>query len=302
MKNLIMYHNDMDGKCAAFLVRWWLVNHEETPEEIVYEPCQYEKALNWEKILEAERIWILDFSVEPEDMTRIIHESTENIVWIDHHESAIRKYQGYRWLSRDQTERGDYEIKGTRQSGISGCELTFHLLWQNRLETPRFVRLIGDRDTWSWAFDETAPFCSGLNCYDTDPWASDWSRIWGHTQDVVEKGHVVEAYRDHFEFDTIKSLGFPVKFHDHDCFAVNGRFDATRMKKVAPEAEIWITFYYAHGKWAVRLFSDTVNVKHIAEQYEYAGRRGGGHRGAAGFPCANQPFHGPSLAGLDKAN
>ena len=40
----------------------------------------------------------------------------------------------------------------------------------------------------------------------------------------------------------------------------------------------------------MNLYSDKVDVSEIAKQYEFHGKRGGGHTGAAGFECDYPPF------------
>ena len=66
------------------------------------------------KIEKDERVFIVDFSIEPEDMRELL-KITKNVVWIDHHKTTIEKYQ-------------DFEscIPGIRMTGpgISGASLT----------------------------------------------------------------------------------------------------------------------------------------------------------------------------------
>ena len=89
-----------------------------------------------------------------------------------------------------------------------------------------------------------------------------------------------------------------MEFAGHRCYAVNGGRGSEPFEAVVPEAEAWIAFRYMPGAgkrgwWTVSLYSDKIDVSEIAKQYEYNGKRGGGHRGASGFQCAYPPFLPP---------
>jgi len=40
--------------------------------------------------------------------------TTKNVTWIDHHKTAIEKYNDF-----------EYDIRGVRYDGIAGCMLTY---------------------------------------------------------------------------------------------------------------------------------------------------------------------------------
>ena len=297
----IFYHNDMDGKCSAALVRMWRRSQgDNMPEDIECIPMQYGVEFPHEKIGEDEDVYIVDFSIEPDDY-RTLREQTICVTWIDHHKTAIEKYSGEKRV-----------INGLRRVGTAACELTWEYLYPGR-KCPKFVRLIGDRDVWKWEFGEmTKYFHAGLLSRRTDPEAEVWRQLRiGYQQcssqtinRIVEKGRAVSDYKQLSEQAYIKENGFWFQMWGYKCYGVNGRFSSEPFEVVVPGADVWVTFLYnpvtnlrmdkvsaiSEGYWTVSLYSKTVDVSKIATGYLYKGKWGGGHKGAAGFQCAFPPF------------
>lgn len=107
------YHLDLDGKCAGYLVWHYacLREEDEKPENFIKINYGMEFPLN--KIEKDERVFIVDFSIEPEDMRELL-KITKNVVWIDHHKTTIEKYKDF-----------ESYIPGIRMTGpgISGASL-----------------------------------------------------------------------------------------------------------------------------------------------------------------------------------
>ena len=86
----VFYHIDNDGKCAAACVkRYYECNLSVDNNEIEYFPINYGWKFPFESIKENETVYIVDFSIEPTDMTTLL-EITSNVIWIDHQNSAKR--------------------------------------------------------------------------------------------------------------------------------------------------------------------------------------------------------------------
>ena len=109
------YHLDLDGKCAGYLVWHYacLGEEDEKPENFI--KINYGMEFPLDKIEKDERVFIVDFSIEPEDMRELL-KITKNVVWIDHHKTTIEKYKDFK----------DY-IPGIRMTGpgISGASLVW---------------------------------------------------------------------------------------------------------------------------------------------------------------------------------
>jgi len=304
----VFYHDDLDGRCAAHIIN----NYDNWPtEERDIRPINYGIEFPFDDIDVDERVYILDYSIEPEEMLRLLA-ITENIIWIDHHKTAIEKYKDF-----------PVEIQGLRQistkpddfpAPMAGCELTYRWVWWNILkkgehkqeDSPEYIRLIGDRDTWTWKYGKKAKhFCTGLQAYDTSPLASVWNSLryeHAYVNHVILEGRTIQCYKDRTQQEYIRTNGFWIDFHDYKCYAANGRFDSHPFEAVVPEADIWLTFrYMKDGYWMISLYTDKdIDVSEIAKEYKYHGKRGGGHKQAAGFECIYPPFLDQSIIDPDK--
>ena len=88
---ICFYHSDNDGKCAGYWVDkcGLLDEHGKTFFKI-----DYGIDFPFDKIHKDERVYIVDYSIPPEQMDKLL-EITPNVVWIDHHKSAIEMYKDY---------------------------------------------------------------------------------------------------------------------------------------------------------------------------------------------------------------
>ena len=107
----------MDGKCAAHMVRRQGGTHAKL------HAMDYGMQFPFDDILPKETVYIVDFSIEPDDMTRLLGR-TEWVVWIDHHKTAIDKYSEFQWKNSKGELCNAKDIKGIRDTQFSGCELT----------------------------------------------------------------------------------------------------------------------------------------------------------------------------------
>ena len=102
-----LHHNDLNGRCSGSLVE----RYSKEPGRYLAVEMDYTKEVPFNSIEPNETVYIVDFSLSPENMTKLL-EITKNVIWIDHHKTAIENLK-------------DFDLKGLREIGYSGCELTY---------------------------------------------------------------------------------------------------------------------------------------------------------------------------------
>lgn len=109
------YHVDQDGIVSGFYVRKACEQRglEFEPED--FRKINYGMKFPFHDIKQDEFVFIVDYSIEPEEMWQLLS-ITKNVFWIDHHQSTIEAYKDFKC-----------DIKGVRitGSGISGANLTW---------------------------------------------------------------------------------------------------------------------------------------------------------------------------------
>jgi len=304
------YHIDLDGKAAAFCVHSW-VGIKEVEQPVEFIPIDYGIPFPFDTIKPDEQIWIVDYSITPEEMTGLL-EITKDVTWIDHHKTAIEKYSDY-----------PHKIKGIRKDGEAGCVLTWKYIhwWTARgegkedfsscrnkdLRVPKCILLTGDRDTWTWKYgDTTKHFYSGSQLYNTDPDSSFWWDCMAHETEPLEgtgnaahrekglkfwsklllQGETVEKYKLQFYGELSRSIGYEVLFEGHNCYAVNvARISSDVFVDLMKQYDILLPHFHNGKQWTVSLYSERVDVSEIAKRYG-----GGGHKFASGFQCKELPW------------
>ena len=291
----IFYHVDADGKCAGFLVKSMVQVQKD--EKVGYYKINYGMEFPFDLIEQNERVFIVDFSISPEEMTKLL-EITQRVVWIDHHISAIEKYKNF-----------DREIAGVRIDGFAGCILTWWYfyrlhdlndfkekpgfgfsekattedilsLWQ---KIPMYIRFIGDYDVWKFEYGiRTKQFYSGLELFDNEPYDAIWECL-EHDENIyqiIKRGQTVIQYRSNMMREYCKTKGFETVFDGYKSFAIN-------MANISSDDfiidnlddyDLLIGFSYNGDTWSYSLRSTKVDCSKLAMKYG-----GGGHKGAAGF-------------------
>lgn len=292
------YHNDADGRCAGFWVRESVRDiHPLAPAEFI--EMSYEKPFPMDTIQFGEQIYIVDYSISPDEMRKLL-QITGNITWIDHHKSAIEKYDGF-----------EYPIRGLRYDGIAACMLTYCYLrhmtdnglgeikpfeyWMMN-DAPVFTKLIADWDVWKFAYgDGTRKFITAFNCYDFRPESREWDRFFNTglrygvkaEDEMVSEGVSMVKYRDGWAKAYLERFGFETEFEGLKCYAVNlGNCNSEYFKSL-PEGkyDAFMPFAFNGEKWTVSMYSTTHDISGICKKHG-----GGGHAKAAGFTCVELPF------------
>jgi oligoribonuclease NrnB/cAMP/cGMP phosphodiesterase (DHH superfamily) len=289
------YHNDSDGKCAGFWVHLsaGITDTEEFGYTNKFIEIDYRMRFPIEDIQPNEQVYIVDFSIAPEEMRDLL-KITENVTWIDHHKTAIDKYADF-----------EHDIRGVRYDGIAGCMLTYcylhHVTKRGQgdiipfdismtEDAPMFTKLIADWDVWKFDFgDDTRNFQTAFYAYDFNPDSVNWLRFLeedSFEKEMIDKGLTMTKYRDSLAEKYIK-LGFETNFEGRSCFALNlGMANSEYFKSLPQDKyDILIPFSFDGDLFKVSMYSKTVDVSIIAAKYG-----GGGHKGASGFQCKELPF------------
>ena len=294
----IFYHIDNDGKCAGYLV------YKKFKEKYSCEciPINYGMNFPFDKIDENEHVWIVDYSIEPNEMDRLF-EITENVVWIDHHITAINKYKEY-----------NKKIPGVRLDGFAGCMLTYCYLEEHEHDNymveansvynvtyenaPLVVKLVEDYDIWKFKYgNDTRFFKLGLDLYNTDPTSREWqilynNYLWGAIDIVIKKGQIVDTYRKNMMKEYCEKKGFECELitcdsmkdiSQYKCFAVNmANMNSDDFVGInINEYDLLIGFSFNGEIWSYSLRCgrrSNIDCSYIASLFG-----GGGHPGAAGF-------------------
>jgi oligoribonuclease NrnB/cAMP/cGMP phosphodiesterase (DHH superfamily) len=292
----VFFHNDADGKCGAAIVRryWFGSDNLESAEKGLYDgdmkfiECDYKDDLtdriDMMSSFDGDSVVAVDFSFKPEVMDKIKNiVGTDHIYWIDHHRTAFEYNYGF-------------IPKGIRNANLSGCELAWKFLNPHKA-IPMGVILIGDYDIWTHRYGElTEHFYLGLQLYDLNPEGNVWdscvlsesSQGEENIKSLAEMGKTCKTFRDNFCKQYVKDFGFETTFEGYKCFAVGlYEFGSKVFGDLMDKYDLCLSFEFDGKTWEVGLYTNNpeINVGKIAQKYG-----GGGHPGAAGFPCKELPF------------
>ena len=275
MNFLCLHHNDADGYASAAIVRRALGT------SVILHEMNYGDPVPWDLVDNAETVIVVDFSLPKMDMQRLA--DTSNLIWIDHHISALQ-----------ELKEVSANWPGLRSTADSACVLTWQYFFPEE-PVPRGIVLIGDRDAWHWVEPETGAFDEGLYQEDTNPYNDDlWKPLLDDDPQVikrlVKKGEVLREARLNNIQRQVDNYGYTVIFEGHQTLAINIRGNGD-IGEYAEKLGYHLAYCYIdnhqNGKLMtfVGLYSSKVDVSEIASKFG-----GGGHRGAAGFS-----FHRSSL-------
>lgn len=251
------------------------------------------------------------------------------LIWIDHHKSAIEKFNP--------------AIKGYRIDGVAACRLAWQWFFtynnkrnplaqldmtlptkqefvDRKVWEPLAVRLAGEYDIWDKRDPRAELFQHGLRSMDlTGKWGDILSTKKpsikevealmdvGHTDDLIEtdgtvipaivhglldNGRCLQYAKAHENEGIITSYGFTVLFEGLTFLACNhARFNSHLFTAgIKPEHDALLGFNYdGDGKWRVSLYHAPDKTQHDLSLIAVR-YGGGGHRGACGFKVSTLPF------------
>jgi oligoribonuclease NrnB/cAMP/cGMP phosphodiesterase (DHH superfamily) len=291
----VFYHNDADGWVSAYWVKKHLDN-----TDILYTPTDfiemnYDKKFNFDIIKNSEVVYMVDFSLNPEDMLKLAQKA--HLIWIDHHKTAIDKMKDYINLDEDFKD-------GIRIDGVAACALTWAYVTGSEgtesliEDAPLFTQYVHLWDTWQWKNHPEASkieaFITAFNSYvngPCDPVFDNFITDDTTVSRVVQVGYNMIMFRDVYGQQLCESIGNLIKFEGYECFACNmPRSNSEWFKSIDPSTyDILMPFYYnmKTKQFCVSLYTSNpkIDVGKIAVKYN-----GGGHFSSAGFQCRNLPF------------
>lgn len=282
----VFYHDDLDGQLSGYWI-YTELSKRYPVSNIRLVPIDYHMTFPIDSIQDRQEVWIVDFSISPSDMKRLL-KKTLNVVWIDHHKTAIEKY----------TEDIGIDIRsidGVRKVGDAACLLTYQYVTKNYTGAPLFVQHVDDYDTWKWKIPQTNEFILGMTVEDTDPKSTLWSKLlngeryanYGLYNKICDQGLLIDKFIKKSSQNALLEYAFPVTWENYRCLVINN-VKITNLWKVLQTMELWqegkfdilMGFIYLNGKWRVELRSPEkgVDVGTIAKS-----KGGGGHTHASGF-------------------
>ena len=316
----IIYHSaDYDGILSNEVCRHWLkLQH---PDAQIHSygwnygdpvPVPHGASEGVDDFAAYDKIYIVDLSVHAM-MSR--PELRDKIVWIDHHRTAIEK-----WDVPDLNEAmgitDQYVFKGYRIDGVAACRLcwqwftmvaratdtkwnrwTFDLptkqdFIDRKVDEPTLIRLAGEYDVWDHRDPNAAVLQLGLRSITPDKFdglihyqfcgrGPNVDQM--YLKQVLEAGRLIQTYVDQ-DAETRMQAAYTMKWEGLRFLCLNGRGNSLTFRSRIDEAkpDALMMWYYDGTKTRVSLYHapgrEDLDLSLIAVK-----RGGGGHRGACGF-------------------
>lgn len=302
------YHVDQDGIVSGFYVRKACEQRGLAFEPEDFRKINYGMKFPFHDIKQDEFVFIVDYSIEPEEMRQLLS-ITKNVFWIDHHQSTIETYKDFKC-----------DVKGIRitGAGISGANLTWlyfkemcdenwkqvektghkrvkALLGRYERGIPMLAKYTAMCDTFSWdkkSEDHVKKFHYAFESYDFDAMSLLLNELNGDLgiyyqerliDGMMEDGLAIEDYLSSTAKQYLRAYGFETTFEGHKVYAINrALINSDFFESIdASKYDMFIGFSFNGSMWEYQLRSaeqDKVNVYELAVKYG-----GGGHPNAAGF-------------------
>lgn len=274
-----IHHNDMDGRLAARIVADFEDNYN---QEDFFE-MDYSQELPYDKISKDELVYVVDFSFTVDKKQRLdgLLEITDNLVWIDHHQSSlelIRQFPQYK------------KIKGNIRDGRSGAALTYMYLHKKSFnDIPQYIKYVSDYDCWKYEFGKDSKY---FKCYidsvDYTPFAGVWGELKHDTDGLlltqhIDEGRTIKRYIDNEYKRVRESLAYELEIGGYKALCINAEGNSWLFGDEIKNYPICMTWTFDGNIYNYSLYSDqdkedAVDVSKICEKYG-----GGGHPGASGI-------------------
>ena len=266
------YHRaDLDGQCSGAIVK-------HTFKDAILYPIDYGIPLDKSIINKEDLIIIVDFSFDVNTMDWI-NQNSEQLIWIDHHKTAIEKCS-------------HLTIFGIRDDKFAACELTWKY-FHHGLKIPKCVYLLGRYDVWDHTDPDVLPFQYGMKLKGWEPEDKNWNKLLFSDHSIEYTNHIRNAGEVIYEYETImnekicKQLSFNITFEGLRFLTIN-RYPVNLKffeKIFDPNIhDACMAFCKtSEGFWRISMYTPKdIDLSVIAKQYG-----GGGHKQACGFEISD---------------
>ena len=269
---LCIYHSaDHDGKGSAAIVKY---AHGDC-ELLGY---NYDQEIPYEEIDKHQDVVICDISFPMEYMFKLHAE--KNLIWIDHHASAIALYE------EQLKKEGGLGIKGLRMVGKAAIELTWEYFFPAQ-PVPEGVKLLALNDLFDLRDKRVRPFEFAFQSLGVNrPYERVWRDLFEGQIDVpqmVEQGKAILAFIKHRDYRLSRNMAFEGTYNGLRFIAANmaqaGSDFFESLDNIA-NYDFMVSFSLnKRCKWnlSFRTSKDNVDVSAIAANFG-----GGGHKKASG--------------------
>jgi len=259
------YHkSDLDGHCSGAIVKQYFPTCEMIG-------VNYLDTVDRAKV--SDITFVVDFSFSPEDMAFLADHS--ELHWLDHHKTAIEKLEALR------------NVKGIREIGRAGCELTWDYL-VNSQNANLAVHLLGRYDVWDHSDPRTLPFQYGMRTFeDTRPNSNIWTDIFEDKNhciaEIIELGKTIIKYEDKQNAMYAQGMAYDAVLEGLRVVVINKAYANSKIFDSVYDPEkhdAMVLFGVKPGEFKYSIYSvkPDIDVSTVAIKYG-----GGGHKGAAGF-------------------
>lgn len=304
MKTTVIYHRaDFDGIFCREIARKFL------PDAKLIGWDYGDPTPSKELLDGTEQLYMLDIKVA--DLM-----NHPRLIWIDHHKSAMDKWDDDRTIG-DPIVPGKRHaiptIPGYRIDGVAACRLAWQWFLvecgkpgpdfitptkqdfiERKVSEPLAVRLAGEYDIWDKRDPDAELFQHGLRSEEMDD--CDWGALLteddtGYVARLLNQGRALQYARTQENASVIKEIGFTIQWEGLTFLACNAaRYNSHLFTAgLEPEHDACFGFKWTGKDWSVSLYHAPGKEHHdlslIAVKYG-----GGGHRGACGFKAKTLPF------------
>jgi hypothetical protein len=295
--DICVYHgNCTDGFGAAWAVwrRW---------NSVRFVPAVYGEPIVWPESLARKHILFVDFSLKRQAMIDLAHApggAPKTITVLDHHKTAWAELQDW---ACDVVPADDsiplLANKACCETGVplvavfdmdkSGARLAWEFCHPG-YEVPQLVSYIEDRDLWRFKLPLTETVIAALRTYPQE--FEVWSGLAWSIDRLLQEGiPILRAHRLNVHIMCEQEYAQEVAGFTVPVCNVPGHYAsdvAHELLQRHPEAAFAAAWFRrADGKrqYSLRSQDNRQDVSEIAKVFG-----GGGHRNAAGFEIADQPF------------
>lgn len=278
MKNIIVHHNDLDGRCAGAVVLNYLSSKGQNIY-VIYER-DYTQVPLTVKEAKGSVIYFVDYSFSMSTIHYLIEylKVATSVTWIDHHKISLET------VSRENLKERFNNLVTVLDVNRCGAFLTYKFFYKvSDSDVPNYIKLVDIYDRWVKNSDyfETACKCkfkTGIEMQESEPIANVWKLLIVNAEILEGANKVINKRR-------FEDFGYFAKFFGNKVPVINSDGNSKLFGDLIYDYPYVVRWHYKNGLYTYSIYSveEYVDCSYMARVYG-----GGGHKGAASFQSKKQ--------------